>query len=106
MSLLCVELRRDIEFGDPLYAGARPDIEVYTALSQTAIDRIPQSARRKEPCTEGESGINIHGASSSENFNGSYTICGFTRGEFLFSLSQADAEQYLPRLLAELARYH
>ena len=105
MSLLCVETGYDIEFGDPLYAGTRPDIEVYTALSQAAINKIPLAVRRNNPCAPGEPGINIHLASSSRNFNGSYTVCSFHRDEFLFSVSEENAEKYLPQLIKELARY-
>jgi hypothetical protein len=95
MSLLCDETRKDIEFGQPLKAGTRKDVDWYSALGPDVIKKIPASAKRKNPC-RGKQGVDIHEATSTRNLNGSYTLCDFTRGKFLFSLSQKDADKYLP----------
>ena len=97
MSLYCDETERDIEYGSPLMAGTRGDVEFYSALSQDVLGRIPESEKRPTPCEPGDGGMDIHEASSSENFNGSYTISDFTLGEFRFSISRETAEKYLPK---------
>jgi len=97
MSLLCDETGRDIEYGDVLMAGTRGDVEFYSALSQEVLGRIPDSEKRATPCEPGDGGVNIHEASSSRNFSGSYTISGFALGEFRFSISKETAEKYLPK---------
>lgn len=99
MSLLCVETERVIEYGDPLYAGTRNPEEMFTALSQPVIDRIPETCRSATPIA---GGISIHHASAGRNFTGSYAWSSFKIREFLFCVSMADARQYLPRLLREL----
>lgn len=99
MSLLCNEIGRNIHFGEPLMAGTRSDVDYYSALCKEVIDKIPVSERRNEPCKPEDGGVNIHEASSTRNFNGSYTICGFTLGNFRFSISQKNAELYLPNLI-------
>ena len=97
MSLLCDETGRDIEYGDILMAGTRYDVNFYSALSQEVLGRIPKSEKRPTPCDPSEGGVDIHEASSSRNLNGSYTISGFTLGEFRFSISKETAEKYLPK---------
>ena len=97
MSLICDETGRDIEYADILMAGTRGDVEFFSALSQEVLGRIPESETRPTPCEPGDGGVNIHEANSSRNFNGSYTITGFTLGEFLFSISKETAEKYLAK---------
>ena len=97
MSLVCDEKGRDIEFGDPLMAGSRGDVDFFSALCKEVLDRIPKSRRRKKPCKVGEGGVDIHEASSTRNFNDSYTLCDFTRGDFKYSISQKVAERFLPK---------
>ena len=100
MSLFCDETKRDIEFGQPLKAGTRKDVNWYSALGPDVIKKIPASAKRKNPC-RGKQGVNIYEATSTRNFNGSYTLCDFTLGRFLFSLSQKEAEKYLPNHISK-----
>jgi len=98
MSLLCDETKQDIKYGDTLRAGTRGDVEFYSALSQKVLGRIPESERRPTPCQpDDDGGVDIHEASSSRNFNGSYTLSDFTLGVFLFSISKETAEKYLPK---------
>ena len=96
MSLLCDERKRDIEYGQPLKAGTRSDAIFFSALGPEVIDRIPESVRRKKRCNPKQGGVDIHEATSGLNMNGSYTLCDFSIGKFLFSLSQKEAEKYLP----------
>lgn len=96
MSLLCDETRRDIEFGEQLMAGTRINAKFYSALCKEVIDRIPMSLRRVKSCKLWEGGVNIHEATSTRNFNGSYTLCNFTIGKFSFSVSQKVAKRFLP----------
>jgi len=96
MSLICDETKRYIKYGDVLRAGTRGDVEFYSALSQEVLGRIQDSEKRQTPCEPGDGGVNIHEASSSRNFNGSYTLSDFTLREFLFSISKKTAEKYLP----------
>ena len=97
MSLLCDETDRDIEYGDVLMAGTRGDVKFYSALSQEVLGRIQDSEKRQTPCEPGDCGVNVHEASSSRNFNGSYTISDFMLGKFRFSISKETAEKYLPK---------
>lgn len=97
MSLICDETGRDIEFGEPLHCGGRCDATIFSALCKDVIDPIPARLRRKKPCKSGKGGVDIHSASSTENFNGSYTFCDFRHGGFLFSISPATAKRYLPK---------
>jgi hypothetical protein len=101
MSLICIEIGRDIEYGEILRAGTRQGAGSFSALSQEVIERIPESERRSTPCEPADGGVDIHEASSGRNFNGSYTWSGFRHGKFLFSISQEAAEKYLPRLVKE-----
>jgi hypothetical protein len=97
MSLLCDETGRDIEFGTVLMAGIHEDNpDIIYALSQEALRRIPESEKRSTPCESGDGGINVHEASSSRNFNGSYSFFDFTHGGFVFSVSKETAEKHLP----------
>jgi len=95
MSLLCAETGKDIEYGQPLKAGTRSDVDFYSAFGPEVIDRIPIDARQALHCDPKQGGVDIHEASSDRNFNDSYTLCHFTLGKFLFSLSQENAEKYL-----------
>ena len=97
MSLICDETGRYIDFGEPLMAGTRQDVNFYSALCQEVIERIPESERRNHSCENGQGGVNIHKATSGKNFNGAYSLCGFTLGRFQFSISQEAAERYLPK---------
>ena len=96
MSLVCDETGRHIEYGKVLMAGTRDDVHFYYALSQEVLERIPESEKRSTPCEFGDDGVNIHQASSSRNFNGSYTISDFALGGFRFSISKKTAKKYLP----------
>ena len=97
MSLICDETGRDIDFGDPLFVGTRPDVDFYSALSWDVLKEIPLGDRREEPCTIFGGGVDIHVATSRRNFNGSYTVTvGFKKLDFVYSISQAVAEKYLP----------
>lgn len=104
MSLICVETGKDIIFGTPLWAGKWDDSGVFYALSQEAIDRIPDAERRPRPCGSGEPGVDIHAGRSGRNFNGSYTWTGFRPAGFRFSLSETAARKYLPSLVSAAAR--
>lgn len=97
MSLICDETGRDIEFGDVLMAGTRGDVQFYSALSKEVLGRIPESEKRRVPSDPIEGGVDIHEASSSKNFNGSYTLRDFALGKFRFSVSEATAQKYLPK---------
>lgn len=97
MSLCCDETKQDIEYNEPLFAGTRADVPFFSALSEQVLSRIPISKRCSEPCSG--PGINIHKASSSRNFNGSYTLCDFKLGDFLYSISLETAKKYLPNHL-------
>lgn len=102
MSLICIEVGRDIEFGEPLHAGTRCDVNFFSALAPKVIARVAEHERRLEPCATGRGGVDIHEATSSKNFNGSYTITDFKLGRFLFSVDQAVAERCFPSLLSTL----
>jgi hypothetical protein len=104
MSLICDETNKDIEYGQPLKASTRRGAIFFSALGPHAIGGIPDSVRRKDQCDPEQGGVDIHEASSSLNLNGSYTLCGFEIGEFLFSLSQKDAEKYLPNHIKKFNR--
>ncbi|MBP9748188.1 MAG: hypothetical protein KBD17_01000 [Candidatus Pacebacteria bacterium] len=78
-------------------AGTRGDVQFYSALSKEVLGRIPESEKRPVPCDPAEGGVNIHIASSGKNFNGSYSLKGFTLEEFSFSISKEAAERYLPK---------
>lgn len=96
MSLICDETKRDIEFGDPLMAATREDISFYSAISAEILSQITADEKRSEPANPGD-GVNIHHASSGKNFNGSYTLTGFTLGEFALSISKETAQRVMPR---------
>ena len=96
MSLLCSETGKDIKFGKTLMAGTRSDVKFYSALSQDVLKQIPESKKRLTPCEPGVGGVNIHNATSSRNFNGSYTLCDFRLENFSFSISEETAREYLP----------
>lgn len=95
MSLLCIETGRDIEYGDALYAATCVDSQVYSALCGACVRAIPDARKRHVPAGP-DDGFDIHRATSSRNFTGSYTLCDFTLGEFLFSINRQTAGQYLP----------
>jgi hypothetical protein len=97
MSLICGERRRDIEFGDPLMAGTRKGLTFYTALSQEALSRIPRHRRLRVPRKAEGGGADIHYATSTRNFNGSYTLCDFTLGAFCYAISEDTLKRFLPR---------
>lgn len=98
MSLICDESGRFIMYGDPLRVGTRSDDDFFYALSSEVLDRIPESERRAEPCVPEEGGVDIHNAISDRNFTGAYTVTvGFKKLKFLFSISQAALERYLPK---------
>ncbi len=99
MSLVCIETRRDIEYGDPLFAGTQNPARMFSALSQVIIDRIPMDCRLT---TAAVGAVHIHRASAGRNFTGSYAWSSFVIGEYLFSLSLADAKRYLPQLTKQL----
>jgi hypothetical protein len=99
MSLVCIETKQDIEYGEPLFAGTQNPARMFVALSQPVIDRIPAACRSASTIN---GGINIHRASAGRNFTGSYAWSSFRIGEHLFSLSMADARRYLPQLIKEL----
>jgi hypothetical protein len=94
MSLYCDESKQNIGFGTPLFAGTREDVNFFSALCEEVINRIPKEERRVFK-TDKE-GVNIHRASSGRNFNEAYTLCDFSLGDFLFSISKKSAEKYLP----------
>jgi len=98
MSLICVETGRGIVFGTPLWAGKRNGTDVFFALSQEAIDRIPAAERRLVPCAPGEAGVDFHAGSSGRNFNGSYTWTQFRAAAFAFSISELAVRRFLPHL--------
>jgi len=100
VSLLCSETNKDIEYGTTLMAGTRPGEKFYHALSEEALARIPESEKSLVLCGPGSSGINIHEATSSKNFNGNYTFSDFKLGEFLFSISKEAAEKHIPKHVA------
>jgi hypothetical protein len=102
MSLLCVETGRDIKFGSPLMAAILPGGVLFSALSKEVVATIPQESRLTSELTHLLDGINIHDATSTRNFNGSYTVSGFRIGEFRFAISDADAEKLLPGFLARM----
>ena len=94
MSLLCSEKGEDIIFGTVLYALTRGDLAVYDAVCAEVIEAIPESAKIFELSG---GGADVHAATSSRNFNDSYTIMDFRLGDFLFSVTHEDAERYLPQ---------
>jgi hypothetical protein len=100
MSLLCHERGTDIEFGEVLRSATHPDMEYRCALSPQVIDRIPERERLIQPRKRAEGGMNIHNASSTRNFNGSYTLCDYTTHGFLFAVSEETARKFLPRCVA------
>ena len=95
--LICDENSRDIKFGEQLMAGTRSDVKFYAALCKEVLDQIPESERRTEPCNPKEGGVDIHEATSTRNFNNSYTLYDFALGDFKFSVSQDVAERHLPK---------
>lgn len=102
MSLLCVETGRDIKFGSPLMAAALPGGDLFSALSEEVVNTIPQELRLTSELTRLGDGVNIHDATSTRNWNGSYTISGFRFGKFRFAISDATAEKLLPGFLARM----
>jgi hypothetical protein len=104
MSLICVETGRDIIFGTPLWAGKRNGTDIFYALSQEAIDRIPSVERRLTPCAPGEAGVDIHAGISGRNFNGSYIWSQFRAAAFGFSMSEAAARRFLPHMFRAASR--
>ncbi len=96
MSLMCVEKKQAIEFGEPLYALQMPGSGPVTAVCQQVIDHIPRPRRLMKPLTEG-GGVNVYEGRSSRNFTGAYTWSDFCRGEFLFAVDAATARSAFPR---------
>ena len=94
MSLYCDETKRSINFGEPLWAGTREDVDFFTALCDEVVSKIPETDR--DPVPRRGTGLNIFKASSDRNMNGAYTISGFTLGDFVFSLSEEAAIKYFP----------
>ena len=103
MSLQCGERKRDIEHGDPLYGVTRSDLVFFTALSEEVVGQIPEEDHCPHPCGS-SSGVDIHLATSSRNFNGSYTVCDFTAEEFLFSIPEDVAEKHIPQVYSQFQR--
>jgi hypothetical protein len=95
MSLCCDETRRCIEYGEPLKAGTRSDVNFFSALSKEVINKIPRSKQCAYPRKDND-GVDIHEANSSLNPTGSYTLCDFSLKDFCFSITQETAEKYLP----------
>ena len=103
MSLLCGERQRDIDYGDPLYAATRSDLPFVTALSEEVIGRIPKEDQCPHSCASSR-GVDIHLATSSRNFNGSYMVRDFTQEEFLFSIPGDVAKKHIPRVCRQFQR--
>jgi len=102
MSLLCAETREFIPFGDPLFCAEPKDATACCAFSQKAMDLIPEDVRRPEPCATPDDGLNVHRASSGgPTFRGMYEWSSMKKGNFLFSLSAADAQEHLPFIWKE-----
>lgn len=102
MSLLCYEKGCSISHSSSLYAGTRSDADLFHALSQEVLDRIPDSMKREFPCPEGDHGIDIHEAYSRSNLVGDYLESYFSLCEFLYSVDQETAEKYLPNLAHDI----
>ena len=104
MSLQCAATNRDIEFGTPLYAATRSELPFFLGLSEEALAQIPVTERHSEPCSGGD-GIDINKATSNGPTTvGSYSLSGFTLGDFLFSISQESLSRHFPSLEKRLAK--
>lgn len=102
MSLLCGESEDCIWENEKAFGVSHPLGPGY-AVSEIAIEKIPQSERRPHPCQEFEEGLNIRegeGIKSSRTWQ----FSTFKTGKFLFSISEAAAKAYLPRTWARIAK--
>lgn len=102
MSLLCTETQTYIMFGSPLYVGLLKEGRYSCAISQEALDRIPESEQRPEPCATATDGLDIYRAKSNgPTSRGAYEWTSMRRTEFLFSVSAETAKRYVPTLWQE-----
>jgi len=110
VSLICSETGEDIKYGTLLMAGTRSNLEVSLALSEEAIERIPEEERHPIPCEFGGNGINIHKASSVQNqspvpeWRENYSWNGFKIGEFSFSITEEVAKKHLPNHFEHISK--
>lgn len=96
MTLICTETKRGIDADIPLYALTRTDIDTFSAVSGTVVDRIPDECRLPEPIAPVSGGFDIHEAQSGTTSADQYDLRGFSLGRFLFSVSRVTAEEFFP----------
>lgn len=102
MSLLCGECDRDIIYGEPLHLAVSDHTPAQggVAVCVDCLKRVPARARQR--ATEGRAGgLMIHDATSTRNFNGSYTWSGLERGTPHWWITQDTTLRWLPRLSSE-----
>lgn len=98
MALECTETGEAIAKTEILYAATRDHAERIFALCNEVVSKIPQEKRLDKKRGVLEGGIDIHKASSDYNpHSDHHQISGFKVVEFLFSLNEEDAREYLPK---------
>ena len=102
MSLICSEFEILIPGSQKVYAVSHPIGPGY-AVSERAVSRIPEKAKRQERCGPMEEGLDIaRGRGTKGKMAGNWQISTFAQGEFLFSISEATARVYLPNTLRRI----
>ena len=100
MTLRCVETQGKVIYEDYLTAAkVRVGNEtLFLPLSLEAVGNIPLSEHRRYPSTLEDGGVDICRASSRRDSEGYYSAMGFRleMNGFLFSITKAAAEKYLP----------
>lgn len=102
MSLLCAECDRDIIYGEPLHLAVsdHEPAQGGVAVCVDCLKHVPTRARQR--ATEGRTGgLMIHDATSTRNFNGSYTWSGLERGAPHWWITKKMALRWLTRLSVE-----
>ena len=96
MSLLCGECDRHIIYGEPLHLAVCDSSRCGVAICATCLEQIlraPVSADHSDVVT-------IHAATSTRNFNGSYTCGGLDRGQPQWWVPASEVRTRLPTLAA------
>lgn len=102
MSLLCRETQKYMWAKEKAYMAIHPIRQGY-AISEPVISKIPASARRAQPCSHFEDGLDIYEGKGTKSA-GTWQWSTFKHGKFLFSISEETAKLYLPRTVLHIAR--
>ena len=102
----CIETGFIILITEKIFGVSCPATNAVEPICESCLKNIPEEVKRKGMgmmCEQGERGIDIYLATAEATEEG-YAPSSFAPGKFFFSLSEADAQRFLPNTFNKLPK--